>query len=420
MQVGTSEEVVDVAGTAAGVETVNSTLGQSITSRPIVDLPLNGRNALQLALLQPGVTETNDDNTSSGTFSIAGGRTDSVTFLMDGGVNNDLLDNGVVFNPNPDTIAEFRILQNNYTAEYGRNGGGVISVVTKSGGNQFHGSAFEFLRNDALNANSYFNKNPNLNPDPLPRDVLKRNQFGGTLGGPIVKDKLFFFVSYEGQRLTAKVNPSNYGDTSTTQVFTNAQLQQGDFGGDPGVAAFLAANPYFLAPGTTADQAIIDPAKFDPVAKNYIAAGLIPSTSNATGLVTPTSSHTDNFNELSIKIDYSITPKDKLSATMGGHKDTTTDPYEFASVNGFTNSNGLDNYFLNLTYTRTISNSMLNEFRFTGQRNNVLQEYVTGANATQTGPSLGMGVTPDQATGPHQSLVRYRPVHRIQRTRTHA
>ncbi len=399
MKVGTSQEVVDVAGTAAGVETVNSTLGQSVTSRPIIDLPLNGRDVLQLALLQPGVTETNDDNGSAGTFSIAGGRTDSVTFLLDGGVNNDLLDNGVVFNPNPDTVAEFRILQNNYTAEYGRNGGGVISVVTKSGGNQFHGSAFEFLRNDALNANTYFNKNENLNPVPLPRDVLKRNQYGATLGGPIVKDKLFFFVSYEGQRLTAKVNPSNYGDTSTTQVFTASELQ-GNFSGDPGVAAFLQANPYFLAPGTTPSQAIIDPAKFDPVSKNYIAAGLIPSTTNASGLVTPTASHTDNFNELSVKIDYDLTSKDRISATFGGHKDQQTDPYEFASVNGFPNLNGLDNYFLNIAYTRTISNAMLNELRFTAQRNNVLQEYVSGANASQTGPTLGMGVTPDQATGP--------------------
>jgi hypothetical protein len=186
MQVGSSGEVVDVSGTAAGVETVNSTLGQSVTSRPIVDLPLNGRDVLQLAQLQPGVTETNSDNTSAGTFSIAGGRTDSVTFLLDGGPNNNLLSNGVVYNPNPDTIAEFRILQNNYTAEYGRNGGGVISVVTKSGTNAVHGSAFEFLRNDALNANSYFNKNPITNPTPLPRDILKRNQFGGTVGGPII------------------------------------------------------------------------------------------------------------------------------------------------------------------------------------------------------------------------------------------
>src|SRR5207237_585747 len=102
-------------------------------------------------------TESNDDNGGEGNFSIAGGRTDSVTFLLDGGLNNDLLDNGVVLNPNPDTIAEFRILTSNYTAEFGRNGGGIISVVTKSGTNQFHGSAFEFIRNDAFNANSFFN-----------------------------------------------------------------------------------------------------------------------------------------------------------------------------------------------------------------------------------------------------------------------
>jgi len=395
MKVGTQQEVVDVSGTAAGVETVNSTLGQSVTSRPIIDLPLNGRDVLQLAKLQPGVTEQNDDNGGAGTFSIAGGRTDSVTFLLDGGVNNDLLDNGVVFKPDPDSIAEFRILQNNYTAEYGRNGGGVISVVTKSGTNALHGSGFEFLRNDAFNANSFFNK-----ANDLPRDILKRNQYGGTIGGPILRDKLFFFVSYQGQRLTAKENPSNYGDTSTTQVFTTAELQQGNFNGDPGVAAFLSANPYFMAPGTTPSQAIIDPTKFDPVAQKYIAAGLIPSTSNPTGIIAPTSIYTDNFNELSIKVDYNMTAKDKISATLGGHRETTEDPYAFASVNGFPNINGSDQYFANITYTRTISNTMLNEFRFTAQRNNILQELVSGQNAQNTAASLGSGITPDQPTGP--------------------
>src|SRR6202020_3261050 len=109
------------------------------------------RNVLNLSLLEPGVTETNPDNTGTGNFSVAGGRTDSVTYLLDGGLNNNLLDNSVVFNPNPDTIAEFRILESNYSAEYGRNGGGIVSVVTKSGTNDWHGSAFEFVRNDDLN-----------------------------------------------------------------------------------------------------------------------------------------------------------------------------------------------------------------------------------------------------------------------------
>ena len=96
-------------------------------------MPLNGRDMMDLALLQPGVTESNDDNEGAGNYSIAGGRTDSVTFLLDGGNNNDLLDNSNVLDPNPDAIAEFRLLTSDYTAEYGRNGGGIISVVTKSG-----------------------------------------------------------------------------------------------------------------------------------------------------------------------------------------------------------------------------------------------------------------------------------------------
>src|SRR6266446_10757039 len=201
LEVGAPTESVTVTSQAAGVETVSPILGQTVQTRQIVNLPLNGRNVLNLALLQPGVSENNPGDGSAGFFNIAGGRSDSVTFLLDGGVNNNLLNNGVVYNPNPDTIAEFRILESNYSAEYGRNGGGVVSVVTKSGSNEFHGSAFEFLRNDALNANTFFNK-----VDGLPRDVLKRNQYGGTLGGPIHKDKLFFFVGYQGQRLSSSQN----------------------------------------------------------------------------------------------------------------------------------------------------------------------------------------------------------------------
>ncbi len=157
MQVGTTSQTVEVGAEAAPVETVNATLGQSVTGRALTNMPLNGRDMLDLALLQPGVTESNDDNGGAGNYSIAGGRTDSVTFLLDGGLNNDLLDNSNLLDPNPDAIAEFRLLTSNYTAEYGRNGGGIISVVTKSGTNQIHGSAFEFFRNRVLDANDFFN-----------------------------------------------------------------------------------------------------------------------------------------------------------------------------------------------------------------------------------------------------------------------
>jgi len=278
--VGSTREEVLVESQISGVETVNPTLGQSITSRPIVNMPLNGRNVLDLALLQPGVTEDNPSDGGAGTFNVAGGRADSITYLLDGGLNNDLLDNGVVLNPNPDSIAEFRILTSNYTAEYGRNGAGVISVVTKSGTNQFHGSAFEFARNTDFDANSYFNIQ-----EGLPRNDLKRHQFGATFGGPIEiphlvngKGRFFFFVSYQGQRQTqAEVE-------SDITTFTPAELNSGDFsqaiplggttvGGltctvsagcpDPNVVAFLQANPYFSS-STDAAKGIID--NINPVA----------------------------------------------------------------------------------------------------------------------------------------------------------
>jgi len=184
------------------VETVNPTLGESVTSRPIVNMPLNGRNVLDLALLQPGVTEDNPDDTSQGhgsgqSFSVGGGRSDSITYLLDGGVNNDLLNNSVVFNPNPDSVAEFRILTSNYTAEYGRSGAGIISVVTKSGSNDFHGSAFEFVRNTDFDANLYFNKDPLVNPVPRPQQPQTQSVWRH-VGGPILKNRLFFFAATRG------------------------------------------------------------------------------------------------------------------------------------------------------------------------------------------------------------------------------
>jgi hypothetical protein len=387
LEVGAITEQVVVEGKAAGVETVNPTLGESITARPIVNMPLNGRDALTLALLQPGVTDDNPDDTSaSHGFNIAGGRTDSVTYLLDGGVNNDLVDNGAVYDPNPDSIAEFRILTSNYTAEYGRSGAGIISVVTKSGANAFHGSAFDFVRNTDFDANAYFNIQQGI-----PRNNLKRNQFGGTFGGPIVKNRLFFFASYQGQRqVQTDVQPEQ-------TVFTPAELN-GDFSRaipdgqftvnslgapdgptcangagcpDTNVASFLQANPFFQGNPALAAQAIIDPTKIDPAAKAYVATGLVPS--SPAGTLFPVGTGTVNANELTGKIDFQITPKDKISGTIGGVRSPQLQPFaEFAgetsTVAGFPDIDKTNSYFLNVAYTRTLSTSQLNELRLTGQR----------------------------------------------------
>lgn len=399
LEVGSVSETVEVSGGAAAVETVNATLGQSVTSRPLVNLPLNGRNVLQLALLQPGVTEDNPGDTGAGTFNIAGGRADSVTFLLDGGLNNDLLNNGVVFNPNPDTIAEFRLLTSNYTAEYGRNGGGIISVVTKSGTNQFHGSGFEFLRNNSLNANSFFN-----NRDGIPRQILKRNQFGFTVGGPITipkvvngKDRFFFFVGFQGQRLRQQQT------TAAVTVFTPAELA-GNFshsnadrsGPDLGVAAFLQQNPFFQSNPALAAQGIMDPAKINPTALKYIANRLIP-TSSTGQLISQGGAKNDN-DELTLKFDFNVTSNDRISVSLGGLRNTQLQPFSGANVTGFPTLFENHRYFSNISYTKTITPHLLNEFRFTTQRNNTLQ--AKPAVKLPTPAELGIGITPDEATGP--------------------
>ncbi len=400
MEVGSRAEAVTVEANASVVETISSTLGQSVTSRPLLNLPLNGRNVLQLALLQPGVTETNPG--SPGLFSVAGGRADSVTFLLDGGVNNNLLSNLIVLNPNPDTIAEFRILTNDYMPEYGRNAGGIVSVVTKSGTNAVHGSAFEFLRNDALNANTFFR-----NRSGLTKEILKRNQFGFTVGGPVFiprvlngKDRFFFFVGYQGQRLTQQQS------TASVNVFSPAELQ-GDFsksnstrtGPDTGVVAFLQKFPFFQSNAALAAQGIIDPSRINSIAQKYISLGLIPSSTS--GTLISTGAAKNNNDEFTSRTDAVVNSKDRISVTLGAFRNPQLIPFTAeANVAGFPVTTVNHRYLGNLAYTRIFSPSLLNEFCFTAQRNNNFQN--VPARKLPTSNDLGIGINSDHPTGPSQ------------------
>ena len=414
LELGQVTESVEVNAQASNIETVDQTIGANVVGETIRRAPLNGRNVLDLALMQPGVTETNGDSGAEGKYSIAGGRSDSVTFLLDGSLNNNLLSNGVVYNPNPDTVAEFRILESNYSAEYGRNGGGVISVVTKSGTDSFHGSGFEFLRNDALNANSFFNK-----IDGLPRDDLKRNQYGGTFGGPIKKEKAFFFVGYQGQRLVAQAT------TGLNRVYTPAELNGdfsqsgGDFGADsngpdPLLACFLsgkfhndpdhadgtscgvAPSTFFQSDPTKAFNAIIDPSKIDSVTQKYIAAGLLAT--NPAGIANYQGGQTRNSNELTMKFDFVPSQKDKLAFTIGGYRNPTLDPFNFATVPGYSDLGKNNNYFLSGTWSRTLTPNLVNELRAYTQRN--YHEQDTPASKLPTFSDLGINISSDNPTGP--------------------
>jgi hypothetical protein len=407
---GSIVETVQVAAEAAQVETVNATLGATVTGAPIQSLPLNGRNALDLALTQPGVIPIADDigtygtsnsgngraNNGIGGISVAGGRGDAVTYLLDGGTNNRTTSNQVVFNPNPEAVEEFRLLENNYTAEYGRNGGGTVTEVIKSGTNSIHGSLFDYLRNDAFNANRYMN-----NEFGLAAPVLKRNQFGGTVGGPITiphlvegKDRFFFFFGYQGQRQTATVG------SGLVSTYTPAELS-GDFsnfqnaGPDPGVVAYLQSHPYFQSDPAKQAQAIIDPTKIDPVAQNYIAAGLLPTSAN--GQIIPQAAEKDNVNQYLGKLDFYATRNDRISLTLGYNKEPILNPFFGANVAGFSAAATTWDYFGNIGYTKTITATTLNELHLTAQR------WYQTAIPTSHPPdlaALGIQVQSDDPFGP--------------------
>src|ERR1022692_2345618 len=373
LRIGTSSQVVEVTGDLTQVDTVTATLGKVETTTRILELPLVERDTLQLGLLQAGVFAPDQDAGSGNPFSVSGQRSESMTFLLDGADNNDFLGNNIVVNPNPDAVAEFKIITNNYTAEYGRTSGGIVNQVIKSGTNDLHGSVFEFFRNTALDASDYF-----LQAAP----VLRRNLFGGTVGFPIIKDKMFFFASYQGTRRSEGQNPG------PLPVLSNNE-RTGNF------SELLAGpSPVQLFDPTTGNPYFNNQVPVDPVIANYIKFYLPPP--NRPGNLfeaDPVASIKEN--QLIFRWDYNLSKKD------------TPDAYPFQIINGasnggdvpvgsgFTDANRYQSG--NLTWTRTISPTLLNELRFASNRSASLSAVPT----TTTSPAaLGFtNINPDDPKG---------------------
>jgi hypothetical protein len=239
---------VEVNATEVAVETANPTLGQVITSEQVAELPLNGRDFVQLATLTPGVTQETNPNSffnggpssevsARGTYSLSvgGSRAQSTDWLLDGNDNNELTAGGIAILPSIDAIQEFKVLTYNYSAQWGTRAGPTVLVTTKQGSNQFHGSLFEFFRNTKLDAKSYFASS---------KEQFNLNQFGGAVGGPIQKDKTFFFADYQAKR-------QRHGIPFTGLIPTAAMM-----GGDYSLDPFGVARPGYAAnaPATNADN----------------------------------------------------------------------------------------------------------------------------------------------------------------------
>jgi hypothetical protein len=265
---------VDVSAAEVAVETSNPTLGQVITSEEVADLPLNGRDFVQLATLTPGTTAQTSPNSfftqaassevaARGTFSLSvgGSREQSTSWLLDNNDNSELTSGGIAILPTIDSIQEFKVLTYNYSAEYGTHAGPTVLVTTKSGTNAFHGALYEYFRNTDLDARSYFAQTVNASGALVPfREQFNLNQFGGSLGGPIQKDKTFFFANYEAKRqrhgipflglvptpaMAGLTNP-NYADYSVDPLGVN---RPGTFDGAVNQDGFGdLLNPYSSAP----------------------------------------------------------------------------------------------------------------------------------------------------------------------------
>ena len=225
MQLGDVTQNIEVQATPPVLQTENASLSQVVNSRAVQELPVNGRNVLNLTALVPGVVPqgSTDGNAltgknifAAGNYQIGGGFANQSAVYFDGVPNNSALGNLVNMVPSPDTVAEFRVQTNSNSAEYGRYSGGVINLSSKSGTNEFHGSAYEYFRNTVLNANSFF-----ANANRTGKQPFKQNQYGITGGGPIVKNKMFFFAGWEGFRSR---QGSNY--TATVPL---PEMYRGDF-----------------------------------------------------------------------------------------------------------------------------------------------------------------------------------------------
>jgi hypothetical protein len=405
MQLGATQEIVDVTSEAPLVDTTSTQLGAVVNNRSVNELPLNARDTYQFLQLQPGVqsqlgssggTFYGSDN--AGAVSVNGGRSRSNNFSVNGGDANDQFVNLPTIQPTPDAIEEFRVISNTFDAEYGRNSGAVVNVVTKSGTNQWHGNVYEYFRNTVLNAQGYFNT---VKPQE------NQNQFGGTFGGPIKRDRTFFFVSYEGRRVRQGVSGQTVAVPTLPErngVFAGGvsgpitdQFAADAINGRPGCSAAISIVPGAQLPAAGVDWSSVFPVDgngnsnipapcMDPVAVDMLR--FVPLANRSDGInyqAVPASR--DRRDQLTFRFDHRINNRQNFSFYYYFTDDTNFAPfYNFqasgANIPGF-GANVASRYQqFNPSHTWTISNSLINEFRFTYMREGQLtfqHPQITGA-----------------------------------------
>ena len=354
LQVGAASESVQVTAEVPLTQTETSSVGSVIDNQKVIEMPLNGRQFYSLALLVPGVAPPAQGSILSfrGGFNVAGASELNNNFTLNGLENNDQLLSAPAFRPSVDAIQEFKILTGVFPAEYGRNSGSQVIVTTKAGGNSFHGSAFEFLRNQVTDAKNYFT------PVNAAIPAFKQNQFGGTLGGPIARNKTFFFASYEGTRSTQQV-------TALTNVPLPG-MTSGDFSSISQVITNpLAGNAPF--PGNRIPTSMMNPigqalAGYYPLATSPTPAGKLPSNNYVFN-----QPQVDGLDLGSLRIDHTFSAKDTLNATYNDFEDSQLTQNNTVCgsrvIPGFDCTVDLLSRLYGLSETHIFSPSLINELK---------------------------------------------------------
>ena len=356
LQVGNVSAEISVQEAAAVVQTETSALGDVVQSRELRDIPLNGRFFLDLALMQAGTVAPSTNNRTflavpsgigiSG-INASGTREDSTNYLFDGINLSDMVQNQITFQPNIDSIQEFKVQTNAFSAEYGRNAGIIINAISKQGTNSFHGSAWEFIRNEKLDAKNFFDR-----PDqPIP--PFKRNVYGYSIGGPIFKSKTFFFSSYEGRQ----------GREVTT---LNAQVP------------------------TAAERATVT----SPIIQKVLA--LVPPANSANRFL-GSAPRKRGLNQFTGRIDHSFSSHDMFFGNFISNRDSRTEPtLQLNNLPGFGDYRPAERYFLSLGETHIFSPTLTNELRAGANRVHIqfLPDVFGKYNPQDLGITTGSSILP--------------------------
>jgi hypothetical protein len=375
-----TQQTIEVSAEAARLQTNEIAQGAVVTEREIASLPLNGRNFAQLGILQPGVRPVSSSLVVQGGFrragqnyEVNGQRPESNNFLVDGMRDINRMDAGYAFRPPADSIAEFRILTATAPAEFGGTNGGITTIVTRSGTNTFHGTLYDFFRNDALNANNYF----------APRkEALKQNQFGGTAGGPIVHNHAYFFAYYEGLR--------DIQDITHGVVVPTMAERAGDFSADAPILLNATRTPFG---NSLAGQ-------ISPITANYLQYFPVPNTPENPHMAQTTNKSTYTSDLGGAKADWLLGSSDVLSARYTYSTLFQHNPYSElgADVPGFPTGNYTNTHLGGLTETHTFSAKTVVTTNVSFFQNHILlDKRVSGFSPQSFG--FGYASTRAEATG---------------------